>query len=536
MLLKGYAKALRQRDGWSALSSHSQGEGLLFAWLEIVRTEDKIGDDEWAALAEVAMNTRHEAPLWEIAVSRWRPALDRFLMKRLEEGSDDAATRTEAAHVLAYNMVSEIPALTKTLITSGDERRVLELASDLKAVVLDDDDKSRISSAVQVLVASLPAPLRDATQAIFDGMQATPLAQQSLAILQTLNAGGNHGLKLAQALALNARGIDVADLVGELLLASGNDSRSEIAVITDAMELAIRLELLDVIEGALHHRFADVRKLALVALADRSTGPLPCQLLALAGDKGHRVREALLGLMKARRHPEHTEVLLQLAADTWSPQRRYYGEEADYPIAQGAAELLCEPPLIDDRHVTPLYNIVRKTRDLDVARTLLTALVRNASNESRQRVMRLALRTGAPPLHRLAAQALVRASDHVDAFLAGQISDEQLARRPAYIAFPMAFVVGACAEPERALAAAQALASNPTRRALLVPLWLAVSGRDEVLATKIATLLPNGLAEALIAARGGGTKLPRDALDEFGDVRVVQEVLYRLRSLFEAKS
>lgn len=535
MLLKGYAKALRRRGGWSALNSHSQAEGLLSAWLHIVRTEDKVGDDEWTAVADVAMNTRYEVRLWEIAVSRWRPALDRLLMKRLEQGSNDAVARIKAAHVLAYNLVSEIPALTKSLVTSGDERRIFELASDLKAAIVDDDDKIRISSAAQVLVDSLPAPLRDVTQAIFDGVQTKPLTQEALAILQTLKAGSNQRLKLAQARALSVSGIDVRDLVSELVLASGDDSSSEIGIIADATELAIQLELSDVIEAALHHRFADVRKHALIALADRSTGPLPSHLLALAEDKGHRVREALLALMKARRHPEHIEALLQLAADTWSTQRHYYNEEANYPIAQRAAELLCEPPAIDDRYVTPLGDIIRKTKDWDVARTLLTALVRNASNESRQRVMRLALRTGAPPLHRLAAEALMHASDHVDAVLAGQISDEQLARRPAYIAFPMAFVVGACAEPDRAFAAAQALAANPTRRALLIPLWLAVLGRDKALATKIATLLPNGLVEALSAAGNSGTKLARDALDEFGDVRVVQEVLSRLSSLFEAR-
>ena len=71
---------------------------------------------------------------------------------------------------------------------------------------------------------------------------------------------------------------------------------------------------------------------------------------------------------------------------------------------------------------------------------------------------------------------------------------------------------------------------------MLVPLWLAVLGRDETLATKIATLLPDGFTEALVAAGDGGSKLPHDALNEFGDVRVIQEVLSRLSDLFEAKS
>jgi hypothetical protein len=287
------------------------------------------------------------------------------------------------------------------------------------------------------------------------------------------------------------------------------------------------------VEKCLSHRFADVRQEALTILTGKFAGPLPSELRAFASDKGHRVRETVLRLLKERPHVDNMDAILQLASDTWTRQQIRYGDDADFPIAQGAAELLCGPPKIDDKYIDAIGKLFQQTADVDVKLALVRALVCNGSDEARKRVLRYALKTGNPPHHKLAADALFHERQFVDAALAAEITDNQLLLRTATVAFPLTLLVGACAEHSRVVAAAKALAAKPERRVLLIPLAIAAADRESKLAEQILKLLPKNTAEAVSQALLGTTKLSADDLNELGDVRMTETVRARLSAFFE---
>jgi hypothetical protein len=164
---------------------------------------------------------------------------------------------------------------------------------------------------------------------------------------------------------------------------------------------------------------------------------------------------------------------------------------------------------------------------------LLRALVRNGSNEARKRVLRHALKTGNPPHHRLAADALFQERQFVDAALAAEITDDQLLLRTAPVAFSLTLLVGACAENSRVIAAAKALAAKPERRVLLLPLAIAAEGRKDALVEKILKLLPRNTAAVISRLLAGEAKLSADDLIELGDVRTTETVKARLSAFFE---
>lgn len=534
VLLRAYAVAMRRHCGWKALRNSPLVTDLLHAWIQDVQNADNVNSDELLALATIAMGKREEAQFWELVVDCWQPVLAPILETRIVDGSADERCRTAATVTLALNMSAKIPDIVQAIFMRSNERRVLELALDFRAVCTAEDTKHSISAAFQVLVGCLPKSLGEATLRIFEDGE-TPLSHEGLEHFVELVADGNNRLKLAKANVLSGHGIEVGCLVSELLLAKGDDSESEIATIVGAVGLAIRLGLWSLVEGALRHRFADVRERALVALAGQSTGPLLKKLLYFSGDKGYRVRKTLLEIIRERPSAEHTWSLLNLADDSWSPRRRHYDEDADYPLARAAATTLVEQYEIGDEYIERLLDIAKETEDPDVGIELLRAVVRSGSPGGKEKICNLLFTTDASPLHRRTADALVRELDHVDSDFAATISDDHLNLRSAPIATRMALILGARAPQTRVITAAQALSASRLRRTLLVPLYVASAHRDDSVHIALEKLMPAELVTLLSARLDDGPALAHDALDEFGDVRIVDEVRSFCGFLFNDK-
>jgi hypothetical protein len=83
---------------------------------------------------------------------------------------------------------------------------------------------------------------------------------------------------------------------------------------------------------------------------------------------------------------------------------------------------------------------------------------------------------------------------------------------------------------------AKTLATHRTRKVLLVSLMTGAVHRDAELADEIGKFLPEKLMTAIHSAFDDGPKLPRNALDDLGDVRVVGEVIRKLDFLFLPKT
>jgi len=504
VFLKAFVRTLRDKRGWQTVRDHPRARDLVYEWFDALAKVEGVTDDEWVALSKVALNSRYENRYWETLANRPFGQAQTLLAQHLVLGTADTAARLAATELAAGHFAGLFDAVARQLLPEDRSWRVFQIAADLKALARRDRAFA-IAPALAALMAPLPAPLAHAVHAIAE--PTTPLDPKALPLITALDAHDDANLAFARAQVLLRHGQPVDDVLAALLSGETGDNEDAHTAAVAAITLAIEASAWPVVETTLTHRFADVRERALVALAGRSHGVLPQNLLGLAADKGSGVRKALLKLLQQRRHVEHREALLRLAADDWSPHAGYYGQDRDHPIAVGAAELLADPPPLDAAQIDAITKIVTSTGDTAVAQKLLFALVKNGSIDSRRRVRRFAMRTGRLPLHAFAAEALLDYVGHLEPELADAIPVEQLVDRVSTVAIPLALILGAAATPDHVLCVARTLAAKPTRRALVAVIWLGASARSATTGDDLLQLLPEPFARAWRRAAAGRQKL-----------------------------
>lgn len=530
--LERYVTERRNRTGWQALRGHRRRDGLLWAWLSVIGKDKETDTDEWVAVAEAAIGHSHEYRLWEAVRETVPLVLIPVLEARLREGPTNRNARSELMLTAAYSAASSLVDVIEDLVKQRRIARALSLAADFRSAMESEPDKAAFSEVLSKLTARLPAAIAEAISAIIEA-STNRLNPQTLSIIEAIVPESSE-LKLALARILSAHARDVSAIILGVLEAAGDNSDPEISVVTNAVVLARELGYEDVLKCALSHRFAAVRVEAITGLAEQSEGPLSSILLGLAEDKSSKVRKRLVALLKDRRSEEHTETLIKLAGDSWSDSQRYYNEEANFPIAQAASEiLLADLPLIDEDLRKRLGSIVKGSGDLNVKLLLLRAMVRSGTQATKRMVVQLAVASGSPPLHRLAAQALVIESSSVDESLVLNVSDESLRARPAQVACFLAVLVGSRADKDRVLVAARMLAANPDRKALIIMLVIGASEREVQLQQNLLSMLPRDVQEPVSNALSGGAKLAHTLLESLGDVRVVDAVKRWIKEIIE---
>ncbi|WAS91956.1 HEAT repeat domain-containing protein [Nannocystis punicea] len=529
-----YADGLRSARGWRALEGLASHAPLRRAWLAAVESQGQLLEAEALALVDAVWNTGDEAPFWRLATGRWHPSLEEKLVRRAQEGHSDEPVRVAAVGCLAKHLPRSIEPLVTTLCGARGWCRILELATDLgQARRVAGADEASLATAVERFSASLPQPLCPLAAALIEPPDTPPrLDGDALAVLNEVDASGNPALRLAQARLLAAASQDVAAHVDALLNAPGDDA-GDITRTVHALKLAADQGHWSLVERSLEHRFADVRQAALEALSGRTSGPLPPKLLALAKDPGSRVRAALAELLRARPDPSHVEALLTLAEDTWSRFVQHYADEpAVYPIARVAAKTLSEPPELPQEVRKRVLRIANRTGDPVVCEELFLALIRNAGPAMPREALAFVLRLNPSASGDTIASALVRASDHVDEDLVSRITSEHLERCRPEIAAPLVVLAGRRGSREHVTALARSLAGSAQRRALFIPLLAAAGRRDPALLDRLAGLLPGDRASTVRGAVLDGRRMPRDVLNDLGDVPVVDEIL-RLPDMFD---
>lgn len=524
-IIEHYVTIRRQRDGWHAIQDHAEAPELLLFWLRVAQRSADVKIEEWRALASAVFDKAEEREFWQGMRKTLIAEFRSTLRERIISGGPFREVKLEALETALHAAPEEFYLAIRHLGQTSQVKRIFELALEYLTVEAASSKEHQLDfeDIRRKFLAALPIGLVEAGNAVLNSNY-EGLSQDSLNLFRNLDSQRSLELKLLQTKALSSAGLDVAHLVDEILTASDDDGDEAITIATDAISVAVRRQMWTIIERSLGHRFADVREAALRALADRTRGPLAPALRELARDRGHRVRETVLGLLKERPCAENMDAILQLAADTWEPQQAYYEQQRDFPIAHRAALLLCEPPQIDDQHVTAIGKIFFETDDLDVKRMLMRAIVRNGSLEAKKRVLRFALKTERPPHHQLAAEALFLERQFVDETLAAAITDEHLLGRRALVALPLAVVVATRTDRSRALAAVKSLAAKPERRALLIPMAIGVADQDRKLADEIMAFLPAHAALVLSRILSGEGKLSQHDLDGLGDVRTLEAV------------
>jgi len=534
-LIKAYTAALRQQEGWRALRDHPRIAELLYAWIDLLRSDEIPCDDaEILAVRDSAFGHKHEDRFWSMVAARWQNALTSKLVERLVSGHPDHDTRVAAAACFAKNAGPSLMLLIDPLLRRSPSRSV-ELFLDLRSAGDQRDEAKTVDRFGTQLLDAVPEPLRDLCAPIARNLMPSALSKDAQSLLHSLDVATNDEMRLIRAQFLASIGQNVEEDIGVLLHSFASDKSRDIEIATASVELAAAQCLWRHVEAALGHRFAGVRRLALQSLGSRSTGALPENILALAADKGSGVRRALLDLLEARHDPAHLDTLVVLAADDWTSQSRYYGEDADYPIATGAADILVASPDLPERLLPRLFEVSGTTHDSSVRDKLLVAIAKNGGEAGRTRVVDLALSREKLNLSHSASWALYVAAGSLDIANTARITIDQLTGRAPAVAVLMSMAVGRGGTHEQVVDYAKTLATHSTRKVLLVSLMMGAVRRDAALADEIGKLLPEKLMKVIDIALEGGRKLKRDALDELGDVRVVGEVIRYLDFMFVPK-
>jgi hypothetical protein len=534
--IKAYVGEVRRQKSGTALRDHPRLNGILYAWIDSARhANGKFEDAELLALMENSFGHRHEDHFWSVVAMAWRDNLAPKLFERMIAGHDNREVRRSAASCFAQHAAGLRDQLIQHLLP-GNARRLLEIFLDLRDAWSRKRGRPLIEPFVQAVVQAVPKEIAEIASMILDEPKPTPVLKgRALEIVRGLHPRGNMELALEKAKLLVTAGEDASDLITTLVNSPRGEEREDIAYAADALELAVTQGLWALVEASLTHRFANVRRVALEALAARTTGALPPNLLALAADKGSGVRRALATILNDRPAPEHVDALVTLAGDDWSDRQGYYGQEANYPIAQEAAKILRKPPPLPDRVLESLIEISAKTNDPDVRWELIRAIAKNGGANGIERVSDLALSRESIKMATASAWALFAAADKVDEATAARLTVEHVTTRNESVSVFMAMAIGATGTRDQVMRTAEALSALPKRRALLVPLVVGTTNQEPALVEEVAKLLPPDREAAVLAALADGPKLAREALDDLGDVRIVEEILRRLSSLFVPK-
>ncbi|RVN01763.1 hypothetical protein CN120_20335 [Sinorhizobium meliloti] len=530
-ILETYVRQKRSAEGWKAVAEHPLAKGLVEAWLQILQKERDITEEEWTTVANLSRDWT-ESRLWELLRDRLPAGLEDRLEKRLLEGHIRRDVRVEAAKIAIVSAPHLIGKVVDALSTSAAYARILDLAFDIVGASEGYDGRDNTRSIAEI-TGQLASPMSAVVATVFE-QNPVPLTEDAVEILLESGCAASLKVDVFRARLLHASGIGIADDLRRILEDVSDNREETITAVTDAVELAERAGHSDLVAMALAHRFADVRQQALVAIAARTKAPLPQELLDLAEDKGSRVRRQLVEILDDKRHSEHIPTLIRLCGDQWTRQQYHYEEPADYPIAVGASEILMTEQIADEL-VDALAKTITGTKDREVQTNLLRALVRNGSETTRKRVLRLALKTGSPPLHRLAASALICEAEKVTSSDAAEIGDDQLRIRAPIVAVLLAFLVGLRADGGRVVAAARSLREIPTRQAVLLPLVSGAYMQSEEIGTEVRNELPLQLQEWCSDLPNTFPTLEASDLQSVGDISVVNAVADWLKVL-HAKS
>ncbi len=527
-----YVAELRRRSGWIAIVARAQSTELIWGWIQVLAGDGVVPQPgEMVGLADAVRGHRHDARFWDMARNKWSADLG----SRLDDYLKTPSLAEDTRHAVLKTMIVHEPAKGRAWIramaTAGDLQGVLRAMTDLRALANGYDLKSEVSAfaADASDQAGLYAPL---ARAVLDDAS-YPLSPTEIDQLEALDAAANPDLQLARTRLLAAAGRPVRPDV-ESLLATAGDEGEDIQRATAALAIGITQGLTDIVEGALQHRFADVRRDALRAIANGLAAPLPAHILAMAHDKGSGVRKALVEILEAQPDGAHQPTLIGLIADDWTRAEIYYGEEASYPIANAAAKLLSDQgPLFADA-IDTLLTRAAVTNDSDLRDALLLAVAKQGDVAGRDRLADLALEMGRPGLHAAAAEALFLVRDRSPA-RAARFEPHLLGGRAASVVTSMALAVGATGDKAAVLALARTLYMNPDRSALVVPLLFGAIFGEAGLSDGIAAILPDDIRDGLALAFNGDALAPRTLLDALGDFRIRGAVIDRLRTFFEPK-
>jgi len=530
-VLKAYVDARRATGDWLSLANHPRCASFVWEWINCAsRDESDATEAELTAISNVALKHRHEDQFWNLADKQFKKSLAGQLEVRLRESSEDRDARTSAVRVAFNHMPRLIDELLSPSSGLSVERR-LEISLDIKAAL--EFDEIPVPEQRTLIKKTTSQCTPDVSRAIcqlvgFDDSELSPDAKR---VLQSVDESARIDLNLAVSKALFSNSEEMSSRLRNILTTTYDITEENIELVGQTMELAVQLNDQSLISIGLSHEFARCRVVAMNAVFVVSSSPLPQDLLELRRDDSSLVRKRLVEMLEETPHGDHSDVLIDLTFDTWSPDQHHHGYTVSYPIADKAADLLLDQPDLTDDQYQEVISSLKKTDNNDVRLTLLQAMVRHGSQARRDKIVKIAVGEGRPTYQSLSAQALFFERNNLEARQIDLIENERIAVVSPTVACWLVLLLIDNASDERVQQLATGLATNPDRAVLLAAMFLVTAGPDqESLNEKLGKLLGDEKCSAIGVTLETQDTTNLNYLDELGDVRMVEEVkgLFRI--------
>lgn len=531
-VLESYVEAHSKAGEWQKLAAHPRCDSFIWEWIKSVEKNNEVEESELELLGEVAFNHRHEDQFWDVAKTNFTDSLTDLLKKRLKEGSANrkirvSATKTALTH--ATSLINDLFSGSAQLATE----RTLELAMDI-CVALQSDEKpiTEQHSIISKYTTGLPEDVATAILLVLNFPE-VKASSASTKVLESVSESTRLELNVAIAKILSRCGKNVSDRINHILKTEYVVSTDNIELVNQAMELGVSLgqELINV---GLMHEFALCRVTTMNAIFSSRPAPLPSTLLDMRRDTSSLVRKRLVNMLEEKPHNDHTDALIDLSYDRWTPDDHSHGDAVGYPIAEKAAKLLLTQTNLSEDDLKCVVQSLNKSDNYNVKLTLLRSLVKHGSTSRRDNIAKLAIGEGKPVHQRLSAQALYCESDilensQLEIFTAGDVATVS-----PETACWLILAVTARSSDTRIVDFAKHLAITPDRSVIIALIYIVTFGQENKdLHKEISTLLAADKISALNETLKSRDASKLEYLDELGEVRMVEKVKYFFKLYFK---
>ncbi|MES2040096.1 MAG: hypothetical protein V4495_19950 [Pseudomonadota bacterium] len=524
--LEAYVHKVRKTSGWQNLLKHRHSQTLISFWFRDLLKEGELTAEEVTDAFIIGYDTKNEENVWLMLTDNWSPKFLEALIQRLNKGHNLQAVRVAALTCLVLNEPSQLSEILQTLQQENRLDRLVELAIELGEMryrrydfeVPSVAQTAEAAYAATVMLPPLYQEISDAALGL-NMITISPLSNPCRELLTELIPGTEAIQEFRTRLSRHVPMFVPSDIFWLLT----HTNKSDIAA--EAIDVAIRHNMVDEINAGLSHRFSEVIARSLKAIVTPLSPPLSNKFLDLASNRGGPVRLALVELLNSKPHPEHLSTLLSLAKDELSRHPRFPGDNGTYPIARSAIAAIAKVGKIDVEAGSELFELAIDTRDSLLRNEILTLLARSADSHFQDQLFELAKSPHHQRnLRRSAANALLMADAQHLSTVTVQITPELLASQIEDIASRLLLLLSAKGEISHLLIVAQVLAANCERRVLLIIAILCIREKNMPVAAQIASMLPANHIAVTWALNGGEDELDSAALDDLGDPLCVEQV------------
>jgi hypothetical protein len=216
--------------------------------------------------------------------------------------------------------------------------------------------------------------------------------------------------------------------------------------------------------------------------------------------------------------------LLGLSRDQWSKHASYGPNDGAYPIAREAVAGIGELGPISRPTADHLIETAIGTDDLRLLHDIMELVARQGGAEVQQRLFEIAVTPGRGWVREAASDALFAAHAEIGDDVLALIEPKWLLTRAAPVAANLVALLGLRGKEKPVIAAAEALAGKPERRALIALLGRAAAEHSAAIAEKCIRLLPSG-HPARRWAQGEIDRLTEEELADVADPRLAAEIM-----------